>query len=183
MYNKSSWKWPSVSLPKARRKRTRCGASGNKGKKGGEKKKWWNEQEWTRRKRGWGGEQAEWPKRRKVNIARDGIRRNYCCIKIYRISEVRLGKLIFIVCAFTRSLSAFQYSTHRNGESGDRGASELTKNEISNIARERFFKSLEIQARSRALDRQIRWNSEWKSGPDINPCPRICSSNMWFACI
>lgn len=30
--------------------------------------------------------------RRKVNIAHDRIRRNYCCIKIYRILEARLGK-------------------------------------------------------------------------------------------
>lgn len=30
---------------------------------------------------------------RKVNIARDEIRQNYCRIKIYRMPKVRLGKL------------------------------------------------------------------------------------------
>lgn len=57
-------------------------------------------------------ERAEWPKRRKVNIVRDGIRRNYCCIKIYRILEVRLAKLTSS-CTHT-SFMAFQYPTHRS---------------------------------------------------------------------
>lgn len=34
-------------------------------------------------------EHMERPKRRKVNIVRDGICRNYCSIKIYRVSKPR----------------------------------------------------------------------------------------------
>lgn len=64
-------------------------------------------------------ERAEQPKRRKVNIARDGIRRNYCSIKIYRILEVRLGKLTSS-WAHT-SFMAFQYPTHRSETPRDRG--------------------------------------------------------------
>lgn len=69
-------------------------------------------------------ERAERLKRRKVNIARDGIRRNYCCIKIYRLSEeVRLGKTYFIPRTHRLWVSDILRTSQRNPQRDRDGSS------------------------------------------------------------
>lgn len=102
-------------MPKAQRKRMQQSQRRNKDKK--EERK---NDEMNKNKRDGGSgvriERAEWPKRRKVNIARDGIRRNYYCIKIYRILKVRLGKLTSS-CTHTSFIGfPISYASQQNAE-------------------------------------------------------------------
>lgn len=100
---------------------------------------------WTRmsetRERNEGRTSRVAEERRKVNIVRDGIRRNYCRIKIYRISEVRLGKFTSS-CAYTHRLWV---SNILRVQIATRA---WTNSWRTNRKRARDFSKLEMQARS-----------------------------------